>query len=196
MVIKVQDKRIQTRAEGSYVCVYILVFCIFITFYFRSIVSCGLWVPMFVFIFLYFVSFKHRNPQSTRHNRSEIKGDKDTKYKNINTNIGTHSPQDTIDLLFQIYYVLWTVGSYVCVYILVFCIFITFYFRSIVSCGLWVPMFVFIFLYLIQEYKHTHRNPQSTRHKGSKIKGDLDTKYKNINTNIGTHSTQDTNDLK
>jgi hypothetical protein len=33
-----------------------------------------------------------------RHKRSKIKGDKDTKYKNINTNIGTHSPQDTKDL--------------------------------------------------------------------------------------------------
>jgi hypothetical protein len=40
------------------------------------------------------------------------------------------------------------------------------------------------------------RNPQFTRHKRSKIKGDTDTKYKNINTNIGTHSTQDTRDLK
>jgi hypothetical protein len=27
-----------------------------INFYFRSLVSCGLWVPMFLFIFLYFVS--------------------------------------------------------------------------------------------------------------------------------------------
>jgi hypothetical protein len=40
------------------------------------------------------------------------------------------------------------------------------------------------------------RNPQFTRHKRSKIKGDTDTKYKNVNTNIGTHSTQDTRDLK
>jgi hypothetical protein len=30
----------------------------------------------------------------------------------------------------------------------------------------------------------------------SKIKGDLDTKYKKINTNIGTHSPQDTRELK
>jgi hypothetical protein len=105
---------------GSYVCVYILVFCIFITFYFRSLVSC-----------------KHRNPQSTRHKRSKIKGDKDTKYKNINTHI--ENPQYTrspfildllclVDcgflgfclyscilylyhLLFFIPGVLWTVGS-------------------------------------------------------------------------------------
>jgi hypothetical protein len=35
-----------------------------------------------------------------------------------------------------------------------------------------------------------------TRHKRSKIKGDKDTKYKNINTKRGTHSTQDTRDLK
>jgi hypothetical protein len=131
---------------SSSVCVYILVFCIFITFYFRSHVPCGLWVPLFVFIFLYFVSrspfildllclvdcykiqedkHKQSNPQSTRHKRSKIKGDLDTKYKKINTNRGTHSPQDTRDL---------------------FCIFITFYFRSLVSCGLWVPLFVFIFL--------------------------------------------------
>jgi hypothetical protein len=40
------------------------------------------------------------------------------------------------------------------------------------------------------------RNLQFTRHKRSKIKGDTDTIYKNINTNIGTHSTQDTRDLK
>jgi hypothetical protein len=38
------------------VCVYVFVFCIFITFYFRSLVSFGLWVPLFVFVFLYFVS--------------------------------------------------------------------------------------------------------------------------------------------
>ena len=41
-----------------------------------------------------------------------------------------------------------------------------------------------------------HRNSQYIRHKISKIKGDLDTKYENINTNIGTHSPQDTSDLK
>ena len=41
---------------------------------------------------------KQRNPQSTKHKRSKIKGDLDTKYKKINTNIGTHSPQDTRDL--------------------------------------------------------------------------------------------------
>jgi hypothetical protein len=105
-----------------------------------------------------------RNPQSTRHKRSKIKGDLDTKYKNINTNRGIHSPQETR-----------------VVYILVFCIFITFYFRSLVSCGLWVPMFLFIFLYFVSL---------------SQIKGDKDTKYKNINKNIGTHSTQDTRDLK
>ena len=40
------------------------------------------------------------------------------------------------------------------------------------------------------------RNPQYPRHKRSKIKGDLDAKYKNIKTNIGTHSPQDTRDLK
>jgi hypothetical protein len=99
---------------------------------------------------------KQRNPQSTRHKRSKIKGDKDTKYKNINKNIGTHSQCVCLyscilylyHLLFQISCVLWTVGSFVCVYILVFCI------------------------------------------------GDKDTKYKNINTSIGTHSPQDTRDLK
>jgi hypothetical protein len=41
---------------------------------------------------------KQRNPQFTRHKRSKIKGDLDTKYKKINTNRGTHSPQDTRDL--------------------------------------------------------------------------------------------------
>jgi hypothetical protein len=73
----------------------------------------------------------------------------------------------------------------------------TFYFRSLVSFVLWVPLFVFIVLYFVyrspfilkrwssyklQEYKHKQRNPQSTRHKRSKIKGDLDTKYKKLNT--------------
>ena len=38
------------------------------------------------------------NSQYTRNKRSKTKGDKDTKYKNINTNIGNHSPQDTRDL--------------------------------------------------------------------------------------------------
>jgi hypothetical protein len=116
-------------------------------------VSCVLWVPMFVFIFLYFVSLstfildllclvdygflcfclyscilylyrykiqeykqKPRNSQSTRHKRSKVKGDLDTKYKNTDTK---------------------------------------------------------------------QRNPQYTRHKRSKIKGDLDTKYKNINVYCG-----------
>ena len=44
--------------------------------------------------------------------------------------------------------------------------------------------------------KNKQRNPQYTRHKRSKIKGDLDSKYKNINTNRGIHSTQETRDLK
>ena len=73
------------------------------------------------------INTRQRNPQFTRHKRSKIKGDLDTKYMNINTK---------------------------------------------------------------------HRNSQYTRHKRSKIKGDLDTKYENINTNIGTHSPQDTSDLK
>jgi hypothetical protein len=42
--------------DGVSVCVCILLSCTFITFYFRSRVSWGLWVPMFVFIFLYFAS--------------------------------------------------------------------------------------------------------------------------------------------
>jgi hypothetical protein len=49
------------------------------------------------------------------------------------------------------------------------------------------------------EYKNTdtkQRNPQSTRHQGSKIKGDKDTKYKKINKKRGTHSPQDIRDLK
>jgi hypothetical protein len=50
---------------------------------------------MFVFIFLYFVS---RSPFILDLKRSKIKGDKDTKYKNTNTNRGTHSTQDTRDL--------------------------------------------------------------------------------------------------
>jgi hypothetical protein len=50
--------------------------------------------------------------------------------------------------------------------------------------------------YKIQEYKHKQRNSQSTRNKSSKIKGDKDTKYKNINTSRGTHSPQDTRDLR
>jgi hypothetical protein len=40
------------------------------------------------------------------------------------------------------------------------------------------------------------RNSQYTRHKRSKINGDLVTKYKKITTNRGTHSPQDTRDLK
>jgi hypothetical protein len=40
------------------------------------------------------------------------------------------------------------------------------------------------------------RNLQFTRHKRTKIKGDLETKYKKINTNRGTHSSKDTRDLK
>jgi hypothetical protein len=60
---------------------------------------------MFVFIFLIKgdidtkyknINTKQSNPQSTRHKRSKIKGDLVTKYKNINTNIGTHSPQDSL----------------------------------------------------------------------------------------------------
>jgi hypothetical protein len=39
-------------------------------------------------------------------------------------------------------------------------------------------------------------NPQSTRFKRSKIKDDLDAKYKHTNTNRGNHSPQDTRDLK
>jgi hypothetical protein len=62
-----------------------------------------------------------------RHKRSKIKGDKDTKYMNINTK---------------------------------------------------------------------QRNSQYTRHKRTKIKGDKDKKYKHTNTKGGTHSTQDTRDLK
>jgi hypothetical protein len=40
------------------------------------------------------------------------------------------------------------------------------------------------------------RNSQYTRHKRTKIKGDKDKKYKHTNTKGGTHSTQDTRDLK
>jgi hypothetical protein len=155
-----------------------------------KIQSCVLWAPLFVFIFLYFVSLspfildllclvdcefpmyvfiffyfvslssfilergsrykiqenkhKRRNPQSTRHQESKIKGDKDTKYKNINTNRGTHSPQ----------------------------------FRSLVSCGLWVPLFVFIFLYFLS---------LSSFFLGLLCLVDCE---------FGTHSTQDTRDLK
>ena len=39
-------------------------------------------------------------------------------------------------------------------------------------------------------------NSQYTRHKSSKIKGDLDAKYKNTNTNRVSHSSQDIRDLK
>jgi hypothetical protein len=55
---------------------------------------------MCVFIFLYFVSLSPfiLDPQYPRHKRSKIKVDKDTKYKNTNTNRGTHSTQDTRDL--------------------------------------------------------------------------------------------------
>jgi hypothetical protein len=120
------------------VCVYILVFCIFITFYFRSIVSCGLWVPLFVFIFLYFVSLSPfiLDPLCL-----------------VDCGFLCLCLYSCIlylyHLLFEISCVLCTVGSSFCVYILVFCIFITFYFRSLVSCGLWVPMLVFIFLYFV-----------------------------------------------
>ena len=123
---------------GSYVCVYILVFCIFITFYFRSLVSCGLWVPLFVFIFLYFVSL------------SPFILDLLCLVDCGFLCLCLYTCILYLDhLLFQISCVLCTVGSSVCVYILVFCIQITFYFRSIVSCGLWVPMFVFVFLYFV-----------------------------------------------
>jgi hypothetical protein len=44
------------------------------------------------------INTKQRNLQFTRHKRSKIKGDLDTKYKNINTNRGTHSPQARRDL--------------------------------------------------------------------------------------------------
>jgi hypothetical protein len=143
---------------GSYVCVYILVFCIFINFYFRSLVSCGL------------------NSQSTRHKRSKVKGDLDTKYKNTDTKQrNSQYPRR----------VLCTVSSYVCVYILVFCIFITFYFRSLVSCVLWVPLFVFIFLYFVSLSPFI-----------SDLLCLVNCKYKNINKNRGTQSTQDTRDLK
>jgi hypothetical protein len=139
------------------VCVYILVFCSLINFYFRSLVSC-----------VKDTKYKNinthiGNPQSTRHKRSKIKGDLDTKY----------------------------MGSYVCVYFLVFCIFIIFYFRSLVSCGLCVPnvcVYILVFCIFINFY---FRSLVSCV-----LKGDLDTKYKNINTNKGTHSTQDTRDLK
>ena len=40
------------------------------------------------------------------------------------------------------------------------------------------------------------RNSQYTRQKSSKIKGDLDAKYKNTNINRVTHSPKDTRDLK
>jgi hypothetical protein len=56
----------------------------------------------------------------------------------------------------------------------------------LVYCGF--SMCVFIFLYFVS------RSP--LRHKRSKIKGDKDKKYKNTSTNKGTHSTQDTRDLK
>jgi hypothetical protein len=86
--------------------------------------------------------------------RSKIKGDLDTKYKNINTK--QRNPQFT---------------------------------RHKRSNKRWSR-------YKIQEDKHKQRNPQSTRHKRTKIKSDLDTKYKKINTNIGNHSQQDTIDQK
>jgi hypothetical protein len=52
--------------------------------------------------------------------------------------------------------------------------------------------FILDLRYKIKEYKQEQRNPQFPRHKRSKIKGDLDTKYKKINKNRGTHSPQGT----
>ena len=207
---------------GSYVCVYILVFCIQITFYFRSLVSCVLWVPLFVFIFLYFVSLS-----------PFILDLLCLVYCGFLCLCLYSCILYLYHLLFQISCVLCTVGSSVCVYILVFCIFITFYFRSLVSCVLWVPLFVFIFLYFVSRspfildllclvycgflclclyscilYLYhllfqiscvlctVGSNPQSTRQKRSKIKGGHETKFKNTNTNRGTHSTQETRYLK
>ena len=119
-------------------CVYIHVFCILIIFYFRSLVACVLWVPMFVFIFLYFVSL------------SPFILDLLCLVDCGFLCLCLSSCILYLDhLLFYISCVLWTVGSSVCVYLLVFCILITFYFRSLVSFGLWVPMFVFIFLYFL-----------------------------------------------
>ena len=151
---------------GSSVCVYFLVFCIFITFYFRSLVSFGLWVPLFVFIFLYFVSLSpfildpcglvdcgflclclYTCILHLDHLLSQISCVLCTVGSSVCVYILVFCILD--HLLFQIYCVLWTVGSYVCVYILVFCTFITFYFRSLVPCVLWVPLFVFIFLYFV-----------------------------------------------
>jgi hypothetical protein len=99
--------------------------------------SCGLCVPLFVFIFLYFIfrspfkrwsrykiqEYKHkqRNSQYPRHKRSKIKGDIDTQYKNTDTK--HRNPQSTRHQ--------------------------GFYFSSLVSCVLWVPLFVFIFLYFV-----------------------------------------------
>jgi hypothetical protein len=132
----------------------------------KYLVSWVLWVPMFVFLFMYFVS---RSPF-------------------------------ILDLLCLVYYD----GVSVCVCILLSCTFITFYFRSLVSCVLCVPLFVFVFLYFVSWPPFIldilclgyYGFLKYTRHKRSKIKGDLDSKYKNINTNKGTHSTQDTRDLK
>ena len=123
---------------GSYVCVYILVFCIFITFYFRSLVSCGLWVPLFVFIFWYFVSL---SPFILDLLCLVDCGFLCLCLYSCILYLYHH--------LFQIPAVLWTVGSSVCVCILVFCIQITFYLRSLVSCVLWVPLFVFVYLYFV-----------------------------------------------
>ena len=122
---------------GSYVCVYI-VFCIFITFYFRSLVSFVLWVPLFVFVYLYFVS---RSPFIL-----DLLCLVDCEFLCLCL---YSCILYLYHLLFQISCVLGTVSSSVCVYILVFCIQITFYFRSLVSCGLWVPLFVLVYLYFV-----------------------------------------------
>jgi hypothetical protein len=93
-----------------------------------------------------------------------------------------------LEPLFLIPGVLWT--GFLC-FVSVFLYFVS---RSpfildllcLVYCGF--SMCVFIFLYLvslspfISEYKQNPRNSQSTRHKRSKVKGDLDTKYKNTDT--------------
>ena len=110
---------------GSSFCVCIPVFYIQITFYFRSLVSCVLRVPLFVFIFLYFAS------------RSPFILDLLCLVYCEFLCLCLYSCILHLDhLLFQISCVLCTVDSSVCVCILVFCIQITFYFRSLVSCVL------------------------------------------------------------
>ena len=87
-------------------CLYSCI-CIFITFYFRSLVSWVLWVPLFVFIFLYFIS---RSPF-------------------------------ILDLLCLVD------CGFLCLCLSSCILYLDhIYFRSLMSCGLWVPLFVFIFL--------------------------------------------------